>query len=171
MAVKYDYKYLTEYCKQHNIILNKDYSKDIIKFSTPIKARCLGENCNVVIEKQFRRICVTGCYCKTHTELLRREKMKNTCFEKYGVESPFLFKEFKEKSKQTLLKNYGVENPFQSEEIKDKCKKTCLNNYGVEHAFQSEEVRDRTKKTCLEKYGVENASQSEQIKKKKKKLV
>jgi len=49
-----------------------------------------------------------------------RQKAKNTCVEKYGVENPFAADVFKEKSKQTLIKNHGVSTPMHSELIKAK---------------------------------------------------
>ncbi len=115
-----------------------------------------------------------------------KQKYKETCLKRYGVESPLQSKEIKEKSKQTCLKKYGVEytlqdknirkriqdtclekygvtTPSKAEEVKEKIKETCLEKYGVECALQAEEVKEKSKQTCLEKYGVENPAQNDKI--------
>ncbi len=49
----------------------------------------------------------------------------------------------KNKIKQTNLERYGVENPFQSESIKSKIKQTNLEEYGVEGYTQSQDYQSR----------------------------
>jgi predicted nucleic acid-binding protein len=165
--INYDYDYLKEYCKQNNITLNKDYSKDKITRETIIYAKCVYENClEIAKERNFRQLCKTGCYCKSHTELFRREKTKKTSFEKFGVECPLQSKECRNKGKDTMLKLYGVENALQSEDIKDKVKQTCLEKFGG-HPGKSEIIKKQKKQTCLKNYGVENPSQAQEIKDKK----
>jgi hypothetical protein len=187
--VKYDYKYLTDYCKKHNITLMKDYSKDKVNRDTIIHEKCVYENCFENITKNFRQLCKTGCYCKTHTEILCVEKRKKTCIETYGVEHPSQSEKIKDKKKQTFIEHYGVEcslqstevkekikqtliirfgveHPSKSEEIKDKKKQTLIEHYGVEHQMYNTQVKEKIKQTCIETYGVENPSQSEKIKEK-----
>jgi hypothetical protein len=72
----------------------------------------------------------------------------------------------KDKIKQSCLKKYGVEYPNQSEEVREKTKQTCLKKYGVENASQSKVVKEKMKASCLSKYGVEYISQSEDFKEK-----
>jgi len=168
--INYDYDYLKEYCKQNNITLNKDYSQDKITRETIIYAKCVYENClEVAKERNFRQLCKTGCYCKSHTELFRREKTKKTSFEKFGVESALQSKEIRDKGKKTCLEKFGVEYASQSKEIRDKGKKTCMEKYGVEHSSQSQNVKEKFKQTCMEKYGVDTPFQSEEIQEKSKK--
>ena len=93
--------------------------------------------------------------CANNKEVIK--KRKQTCLEKYGVENPNQFNEFKEKSKQTCLEKYGVENPFSSEKIKEQIKQTCLEKYGVEYSGQIESSREKTKQTMLNKYGVNSS--------------
>ena len=119
-----------------------------------------------------------------------KEKTKQTCLEKYGVEHVSQSDEVKEKinqtwiekygslenyrkiqqekSKKTCLEKYGVEHAFQLDEVKEKIKEVCLEKYGVEHASQADEVKEKTKQTCLEKYGVEYTLQSDEVKNKSK---
>ena len=111
-----------------------------------------------------------------------REKRKQTCLKKHGVEYPLQSTIIKEKRKQTrlerygdenynnreqykqtMLKNHGVEYPLQSTIIKEKTKQTCLKKYGAGNPFQAEEVKEKIKQTMLVRYGVENLSQHPEI--------
>lgn len=109
-----------------------------------------------------------------------REKVKDTCRERYGydniLESPEIREaylkifqehygeqyinpgqvpEIRETVRKTVNERYGVDNVFQAEEIKAKIIQTCLEKYGYMYASQSPEVRQKVKETCLERYGVE----------------
>ena len=64
-----------------------------------------------------------GFWCKKCANEIKQEKRKQTCLEKYGVESPMQSEEIKEKIKQTCLEKYGVENPYKLDKFKEKCKK------------------------------------------------
>ena len=87
---------------------------------------------------------------------VNKEKYKETCLAKYGVDHNFKTKESQEKRKNTFIKKYGYEYPTQSDIVKEKTKQTCLEKYGVEYSVQSDIVKEKIKQTCLEKYGVEN---------------
>jgi hypothetical protein len=50
--------------------------------------------------------------------------------------------EFKDKSKQNCIERYGVENLSQSQEFKDKSKQTFIERYGVEYPMQFGEVAE-----------------------------
>ena len=146
-------------------------------------------NCGGEYNKTFRLLYEIGAFCKICTKNKRKEKVKQTCIERYGVEFPSQTEDFKNRVKQTCLNKYGVEYTLQSQEVKNKSKQTCLdkygfenpsqspdiknkktetslNNYGVEYPMQSQEVRDKNKLTCIEKYGVEYASQSQEVRNK-----
>ena len=124
---------------------------------------------------------------------MKVEEIKNrlyqSCQEKYGTKYVSQLPEIREKIKQTCLKNYGVEYPSQSDVVKEKIKKTCMERYGTEYYLASEdrkrktkefynkfynvdnctqveEIKNKAKQTCLKKYGSENSFGSEEIKKK-----
>ena len=97
-----------------------------------------------------------------------KQKIKQTCLEKYGVDNYAKSKESKEKVKQTCLKKYGVEYSWQSNECKQKIKQTCLEKYGVDSPLKSKEIRNKCKLTCIEKYGVDNPAKLEENKEKVK---
>ena len=69
-------------------------------------------------------------------------------------------KQKKERVKNTNLERYGVINTFQSEEKKQKIKKTNLEKYNVEYPTQSENIRNKIKKVNIERYGCENQFQN-----------
>ena len=85
-----------------------------------------------------------------------KEKTRQTCIEKYGVENAMQSDVVREKHRQSCVKHYGVENPNQSEEVREDAKKTCLDKYGVEFYVQAKECREKSRQTCLEHYGVES---------------
>ncbi|MDR0675787.1 MAG: DNA adenine methylase [Elusimicrobiota bacterium] len=72
----------------------------------------------------------------------------------------------KQKRKQTCLKKYGVEYAHQSQKVKEKIKNNMIQNYGSVKNYYKK-IREKTKKTCLEKYGVESAGQVEAFKEKR----
>ena len=97
-----------------------------------------------------------------------KQKIKQTCLEKYGVDSPLKSEKIRNKCKQTCLEKYGVDNPAKLEENKEKVKQTCLKKYGTISTTQCKEIRDKIKQSCLEKYGVDNPAKLEENKEKVK---
>ena len=74
--------------------------------------------------------------------------------------------EVRNKIKQTCLERYGVEHNWQSEQSKQSSKQTCLERYGVEYTFQSENNKLKSKQTWLSKYGVDHPLKSDIVKSK-----
>ena len=104
-------------------------------------------------EKLFREYCSSSCKCKSKEV---KEKIKQTCLEKYGETTPLKNKEVKEKIKQTCIEKYGETTPLKNKEVKEKIKQTCLEKYGTENPLKNKEIKEKIKQTCLEKYGTEN---------------
>ena len=94
-----------------------------------------------------------------------KNKIKQTCLEKYGTEHPGQNELVKEKRKKTCLDKYGTEYTFQNEEIKSKIKQSIYNHYGDE-GLKSKEIREKTIKTCQERYGTNNGGASSQAQEK-----
>lgn len=113
-----------------------------------------------------------------------REKTKQTCLQKYGVESCSMVQEVKQKARNTRIKRFGVDGIQALDTIKEKREKNCLEKYGVksvaqttkwkekhkqtnlekygkESYFETTEFKNKSKETCLQKYGVEYATQSD----------
>ncbi len=80
---------------------------------------------------------------------LIREKFKQTCLEKYGVDNPYKDTERMKKAYQEKL---GVDNPGQSVIVKEKIKQTFLKNYGVDHPFKLKRISDKCKNNYDGKY-------------------
>ena len=131
------------------------------------------------INTGFKKVCSRSCSGLSQE---RKDKIKKTSLEKYGVEHPTKSQQYKEYVKLTLETNgylpgafnspehkklikekYGVENVFQSNEIKDKIKKTNIEKYGAENPQQNIDIRRQTENTKLERYGFKHWNQTKVI--------
>lgn len=117
----------------------------------------------VILSKKCHKY-YTPKYIQGHKSAITKERFKQTCLKKYGVDSPAKSIIIKKRMKQACLKKYGVGHPSQSIKIKVKFKQTCLKKYGVGHPLQNKKIKDKQKQTCREKYGVDNVSQHKEIK-------
>ena len=93
----------------------------------------------------------TGYYdfCSSKCSLsseIHKEKVRQTCIKKYGVDCVFKDKEVKKKIKDTRLDKYGS---MCSDEAVQKAKKTKLEKYGNEKYVNTEKIQQ----TKLERYG------------------
>ena len=93
----------------------------------------------------------TGYYdfCSSKCSLsseIHKEKVRQTCIKKYGVDCVFQDKEVKKKIKDTRLDKYGS---MCSDEAVQKAKKTKLEKYGNEKYVNTEKIQQ----TKLERYG------------------
>ena len=152
-CIKYDYNRLKQYCKENNIILTKNYSKEKMNRETMIEAKCF--NCSDDVKKNFRMLEKHGCFCKICIKKISKEKRKATNIERLGCENPMQNKGVKEKLKDNNIKRYGYENPFQNEGVKEKIKATNIKRYGCENPLQNKEVKEKRKTTNIERYGCE----------------
>jgi hypothetical protein len=159
------------YCKENNLELLEDYSNSYLTKKSCIKVKCNYLNCNKSVEKIFREIEKTGAYCEICKNIIKLEKTKKTCLEKYGVEYSCQNKDVKNKLKNTYLEKYGTEHAFQSEIIKNKIKQTMINTYGVENPMQNNKIKEKTKNTVLKKYGVDSVFKNKIIKEKCKNTI
>lgn len=165
---RYDYTYLKDLCDKNNIKLLHDYSCSNINIFSNIEGECLNEECNNQFSKSFRSLLKTNGYCLSCSKIFGKEKIKQTCLDKYGVDNPLKCQTVKDKKKKTCMEKYGVEYPSQSNLIKEKKKISAIEKYGVEHVFQAEEVKEKKKQTCFINHGVEHPMQSETIREKGK---
>lgn len=93
-----------------------------------------------------------------------KDKVKNVCLQKYGVDSVAKVDEIRKRHINTLIERYGVDSPLKDATIKEKAKETLRRNYGVDSALKSPILMARMKKTCLEKYGNDCAMRSGEVK-------
>jgi len=129
-----------------------------------IKVRCF--HCKIekdIVYSDYNKITSNGetnYYCSK----CKQHKTKNTLQKKYGVDNVFQLEEIKEKIKETCLEKYGVTHHLKNKEIQEIQKKTNKQKYGVEYLMQSEEIRGKSRETCLEKYGTDISSKSDKVK-------
>ena len=99
-----------------------------------------------------------------------REKMRQTCLEKYGVTcvlntpenmatrldemfgTPERTQKIVDARKETFREIYGVDHPMLDEGVKN----TCLDRYGVDVPLKSPEILAKMVTTLYERYGVDN---------------
>lgn len=125
------------------------------------KPMCKHCNINFVkfdtFTKGYRDYCSIKC---SSNSSYKKNKIKETCLDKYGVENIGLAT--REKAINTMNKKYGS-HISQTDQYKSKYKKTCLERYGVEHPFKSEIIKDKIKETLLDRYGVDSPGKNPEI--------
>ena len=90
----------------------------------------------------YKKYCSGRC---ANRDKMVRDKIKQTCIEKYGVDSYLKTNEFKNKMKHTCLDKYNSEYYLQSSDYKEKSKKTLFDKYGVENIFQDKSCKEKIK--------------------------
>ncbi len=190
MANKYNNETLTNYCKENQIILTKDYSEIKVTRDTIIHGKCINK-CDKEFQKNFRRMVEnSGAICL--------DCQKN--FTSFNIN--FLNK-FVKDNNITLIDEY--KNVTRDTKIKGKCNNNLCNNnfeknfrylvedggpycdictkekkfekfkdemnkkYGCDYFIQCDEGKEKIKNVVIEKYGVENISQNKEIREKIKK--
>lgn len=93
-----------------------------------------------------------------------KNKVKNTCLQKYGVEYSCQSNNNKEKAKKTKLIRYNS-TTFNN---RTKARQTCIEKYGVDYATKTAETKAKYKQTCLQKYNVTNFAKTDLFKTKLK---
>ena len=158
--LKYCTPYLNEDCKSTERLYH--VLNDL--YETP---KCPVCNINTLkfkdISKGYYKTCSKKCSKNT---IEYKEKYRQTCLEKYGVDNPLKSKEIRDKITATNLERYGVENPFQSEEIKEKIKETNNDKYSVDNPMQNKEIKIKQEMTLIKNFGVSIPMQNYNIKEK-----
>lgn len=116
-------------------------------------------SCGTTFEKKVMYILRSGVYCRECILQRTREKVKQTCMERYGtphhtqcqavIAKRVLMnpEEAKEKRIQTNLSRYGVPYPYQCKEILEKYHNTLLEKYGSTTIFDVPEVKEKKNRT------------------------
>lgn len=141
---------------------------------------CGHESTSLTQMKRHRQQC--GIWANRDTEAVKRERMKSTSLERYGVESAAHAPEVAARRSATNLERYGAGNPFAKEssvfekvqasldgkrpvlkgadnpfakpEVQAKIRAHWQTHHGVDNPQQVAEVRAATRATNLERYGV-----------------
>ena len=163
--LKYDYEMLKNIFDEGCATLLVDYKDKYVTRDTRIIGKCI--LCENSFNKSLNKLHKQRNFgCEICAKILKFERIKNTMFDKYGVEYAAKSEHFKDKMKSTTLERYGVEHGTQCEEVKEKIRKTNLEKYGFEYGLQNEEVKEKRRISNLERYGFENPLQREEIKEK-----
>ncbi len=138
------------------------YAETIYRMRFGIEERPKCPMCGKVIKfgrSKFAKTCSIACKNRLPEF---KEKVRQTCIERYGGASSMCSKEVREKARQTNIQKYGDPNPFSvtSEHYKQAIKK----KYGVDNVFQSEIIKQKIKDRCLAGHGVEFYAQTDFVK-------
>ena len=101
--------------------------------------------------------------CSTSSKEVRN-KIKQTCLQIYGVDSPAKSKEVQAKIRQTCINKYGTDCTLKAPKIKNKAKTTIQEKYGVNCVFQSPEIKTKITSTIKERYDVDHHMHNKEIK-------
>lgn len=185
--IQYNEELLATYYKDK--CLSKVNADDKINCNTYLTGKCIMPDCNNTYTKKFHILHKSQIYtCKTCTTINAVSKCKNTCIEKYGVDSVHKVQEIRDKIVNTLTNKYGVSNPMHineskikvSEKLKMHIKSISKNTdtpikyikdinlknskiiekYGQLNFRSSEIYKEKCKKGVLKKYGVEYNTQN-----------
>lgn len=148
--------------QSHNITSQEYYDEYIRKEGEGFCEVCQKPTSFRNLHIGYSRFCCSKC---TQNSEDTRNKIQQTCLDRYDSKNVYTSEYGRQKCKETWLENLGVENPFQSEEVKDRIKQTNLKRYGVEYNSQSKEVKKKIKDTKEEKYGDSNYNNIEKARK------
>lgn len=115
-------------------------SEGYIKTCSDIKCRYKNYNIGDKISKTMN---------ESGIAISRVRKIKATKLKRYGDENYNNI----EKHKETCLDKYGVDSHFKNKKIKEKIEQICLDKYGVKYNLQNKDIHKKTKKTMEDLYG------------------
>lgn len=131
---------------------------------------CQNPNCHNKLTKNIsikygyqQKYCSRKCL---NSDQAKKDLVKQTCLEKYGVENPFQSKEIQQKINITQQQKYNGLTAKKAPEVKAKQIQSMIDRYGVEYPLQNSDILAKSKQTCLKRYGAENAYAAESIKEK-----
>ena len=148
--------------QSHNMTSQEYYDKYIKKEGEGFCNVCQKPTSFRNLHIGYSRFCCSKC---TQNSEDTRNKIQQTCLDRYDSKNVYASEYGKQKCRETWLENLGVENPFQSEEVKGKIKQTNLERYNSEYSFQSKEIKDKIKNTKEERYGNSNYNNIEKARK------
>ena len=169
--------------KVHGITMKEYYDKYIKKEDEGICLECGKETKYYGYYEGYKRFCSIKCSQQNkEVKELQREKINNrdyevllkkrkeTCMEKYGVESYVCTEEYKRSREETCMEKYGVKHNFLIDDCKLK-REEALSKPEVNQKRKDwwtpenkKRVYENIKNTMLERYGVEKPNQCKEFK-------
>lgn len=168
---KYNLKYIEKY------YLSQEVKDELNKYNFTLHELCYRLTHNIDLSKVFK-CSVCGKLIKFNGRgynntcsfscgrVNSKNKSKQTCLEKYGVENVFQSEGVKKKIKETNQLKFGKESYVQTDEYKKRYQEYCRSNYGVDNLFQAKEIKDKIKQTNINKYGKSSYTQTDDYKRK-----
>lgn len=152
--------YLQRHLKSHKDITPEEYYLTYINTCEPVCDICREPTLLINFTKGFDKVCTSKSCRSEYFKKIRKETT--------GYENPAQDPSVKERIKQTCLEKYGTTHALKSEKTKQKIKSTNMERYGVESAMQLQSIKDKVKTTIIERYGVDNISKLESCKEQKR---
>ena len=149
----------------HKISAKKYYDSYVRKENEGVCKMCGKETKYISSTIGYRKFCSIKCLTNSPE---CKEKIKNTCLKKYGVNSTNKLRSVREKAKKTMIKRYGVEHYSRSSKYNKQYKNTCTKKYGVDHPSKTDEFKETVEKTNLKKYGTKCSLQNKNVNQKTK---
>lgn len=152
--------------KINKILLDIPFKEKFYLFENSLEQlpKCECGNSVIFIDMMngYRKFCSRRC---VYDSSKIKNKRKDTCIEKWGVDNPSKSSQVREKVVETNIKKFGHEWATKSDDIKNKIIDKFIENWGVSNPSKIKEVRERAKETMFERFGVEHAMHSDEIKK------
>lgn len=148
---------------KHNMTTKEYYDKFLKTEGDGICLTCGTETKFLGILRGYRKFCPNKA-CINQNKAVR-DKIKQTCLDRYGEETNLKTKDTIEKRKSAMVEKFGVEYGFQSDSIREKAEQSVIDKYGVDNPFKSDEVRNKIKQTCLDRYGVDHNFKIKEVRK------
>ena len=118
---------------------------------------CTNKTTFINVQEGYRDYCSRKCL---NSDPLKKERAKNTCFERFGGPAPACSKSIIHKTEKTNLERYGTKNVMQNKELAEKSHNTNIRLYGG-CGNASEMLLEKYKQTNSSIYGVDNYMQSQ----------
>ena len=112
------------------------------------------------ISNGYRKYC--SITCSTNDPKIK-QKRKDTCIKKYGVDNPMKDYKIKNTYKNTIIEKYGVDNISMLDDTKQKVQETNLNKFGVNYLSKRQDIKDKLSKLMKEKSIELNDKKSENL--------
>lgn len=140
---------LGSHIQVHNITIQQYYDLYISTNTEKYCPICGKPNTFYGLTKGYSEHCSKQCSRK---DIHVKEKVEQTCLQRYGATNVYASEYGKAKIKETNLRRYGVENPQQDKKIREKTEQTNIKKYGCADCRRSKQA----KQTNLLRYGSEN---------------
>lgn len=154
-----DFLRLGSHIITHNMTIKEYYDKYIRKENEGICLICGKETTFRGLTKGYAEHCSLKC---KGLDPKVKEKVENTCLKRYGAANVYASDYGKQRIKETCQEKYNTYHPQKSETVRNKTKQTNFKKYGSKYIFSSEYGKQKIRETNQEKYGVDNYAKTKE---------